>query len=69
MIESIEKCVKFANIELAEAIRMATLYPANAISVSDKLGSIANGNIANLTIFNNEYKVIATIVNGVYKTN
>lgn len=69
MIESIEQTVKFVGIELSEAIRMATLYPAKAISVDHKLGSIESGKIANLAIFDNKYKVVATIVNGVYKAS
>jgi N-acetylglucosamine-6-phosphate deacetylase len=69
MIESVEQTVKFVGIELEEAIRMATLYPAKAISVEDKLGSIEAGKIANLAIFNNDYKVNATVVNGIYKAS
>lgn len=69
MIESIEQCVKFVGIELAEAIRMATLYPAKAISVEHKLGSISEGKIANLAIFTDDYKVTATIVNGLFQKN
>lgn len=69
MIESIEQCVKFVGIDLAEAIRMATLYPAKVISLADKLGSIAPGKIANLAIFNNDYQVTATVVNGSYKSS
>jgi len=69
MIESIEQCVKFVGIELAEAIRMATLYPAKAISVEDKLGSIEVGKVANLAIFSNDYKVVATVVKGSYKNS
>jgi len=66
MIESIEQMVTLVGIDLTEALRMATLYPARAISVDHKLGSIAAGKIANLTIFNNDYQVKATVVNGVY---
>lgn len=69
MIESIEQCVKFVGIKLEEAIRMATLYPAKAIAVENKLGSIEAGKIANLAIFSNDYKVVATVVNGNYKSN
>ena len=69
MIESIEQTVKFVGVELKEAIRMATLYPAKAISVDNKLGSIEAGKIANLAIFSNDYKVNATVVNGVYKAS
>lgn len=67
MIESIEQCVKLVGIALDEAIRMATLYPAKAISVEHKLGSIRAGNIANLAIFNNDYKVTGTVVNGLHQ--
>ncbi|MCE0556728.1 N-acetylglucosamine-6-phosphate deacetylase [Motilimonas sp. E26] len=67
MIESIEQSVKFVGIELDEAIRMATLYPAKAVSVEDKLGTIAPGKVANLAIFNSDFKVTGTVVNGLYK--
>jgi len=66
MIESIKQCVKHVGIKLDEAIRMATLYPAKAISVDDKLGTIEVGKIANLAIFNDQYEVTGTVVNGVY---
>jgi len=69
MIESIQQCVNYVGITLEEAIRMATLYPAKAISVDHKLGSIEQGKIANLAIFNQRYQVTATVVNGVYKTS
>lgn len=68
MIESIEQCVKFVGITLEESIRMATIYPAKAISMDAKLGSIDVGKIANLAIFNNHYKVTGTVVNGIYKS-
>lgn len=64
MIKSIENAVKHVGIPLDEALRMANYYPAKAIQVDDHLGSIAAGKIANLTIFNNEFKVLGTIVNG-----
>jgi len=66
MIESIEQMVTLVGVDLAEALRMATLYPAKAISVDHKLGSIAAGKVANLAIFSNDYQVEATVVNGVY---
>ena len=67
LIESIEQRVKYLDIELAEAIRIATLYPAKAIAVEDRLGSIATGKIASRAIFTNDYKATATVVNGNYK--
>merc|ERR1711924_548030 len=47
-----------------EAIRMATLYPAQAIGVDHKLGSIKEGMIANLAVFDSKLNVFNTIVNG-----
>ncbi|TEW56775.1 N-acetylglucosamine-6-phosphate deacetylase [Psychromonas sp. RZ22] len=67
MIESIEKCVKHVGITLDESLRMATLYPARVISVDNKLGSISPGKIANLAIFDNDFNVTGTLVNGIYK--
>lgn len=69
MIEAIKNSVKYVGIELAEAIRMATLYPAKAVSVDNKLGSIEAGKIANLAIFDNDFNVIATVLNGKYNIN
>lgn len=64
MIESIRNVVKHTDISLEEAVRMCTLYPARAIHVDDKLGSIETGKIANLAIFDNQFNVLATAVNG-----
>jgi N-acetylglucosamine-6-phosphate deacetylase len=65
MIDAIQNSVKYAGIELAEAIRMATLYPAKAISMDHKIGCIEVGKIANLTVFTSDYHVTATVVNGI----
>ena len=65
MIDAIQNSVKHVEIELAEAIRMATLYPAKAISVDHKMGKIEAGKIANLTVFTSDYNVTATVVNGI----
>ncbi|MDD0824075.1 N-acetylglucosamine-6-phosphate deacetylase [Mannheimia sp. AT1] len=69
MIESIRNVVQFADISLNEAIRMSTLYPAKAINVEDKLGSLEVGKIANLAIFDNQFNVKGTAVNGVLHWN
>ena len=68
MIEAVENTVKHVGLPLAETLRMANLYPAKAIGVEDKLGSIAKGKVANLTAFNADFAVIKTIVNGQVKS-
>ncbi|GIC75382.1 N-acetylglucosamine-6-phosphate deacetylase [Moritella sp. F3] len=68
MIEAVENTVKHVGLPLDETLRMANLYPAKAIGVEDKLGSIAKGKVANLTAFDADFTVIKTIVNGQVKS-
>lgn len=69
MIEAVRNSVEHAGIALDEVIRMATLYPARAIRVDDKLGAIKKGMVANFAIFDRDYNVRATVVNGEYEQN
>lgn len=64
MIEGVSNLVNYAGIALDEALRMATLYPARAIGVEKQLGTIEAGKVANLTLFNRNFTIIKTIVNG-----
>ncbi|WED20983.1 N-acetylglucosamine-6-phosphate deacetylase [Vibrio sp. JC009] len=67
MIEAVQNCVEHVGIALDEALRMATLYPAQAIGVENKLGRIKQGMVANLTVFDRDFNVLATMVNGQYE--
>ncbi|WP_413283987.1 N-acetylglucosamine-6-phosphate deacetylase [Vibrio sp. MA40-2] len=69
MIEAVQNSVEQVGLELDEALRMATLYPAQAIGVENKLGQIKAQMVANLTIFDDKFKVQATVVNGQYQRN
>lgn len=64
MIDGVRNLVEHAAITLDEAVRMATLYPAQAIGVDRELGSLVAGKVANLTAFNADYQIQFTIVNG-----
>lgn len=64
MIDAVRNTVEHAGIALDEALRMATLYPARAIGVERRLGSITAGKVANLTAFTRDYQVTQTWVNG-----
>ncbi|MBG6244274.1 N-acetylglucosamine-6-phosphate deacetylase [Candidatus Symbiopectobacterium sp. 'North America'] len=64
MIDAVKNSVKHVGIALDEALRMATLYPARAMHLDDRLGSIESGKIANLTVFDDGYHVLHTFVNG-----
>ncbi|MCF7354384.1 N-acetylglucosamine-6-phosphate deacetylase [Vibrio sp. CK2-1] len=66
MIEAVQNTVEHVGIALDEALRMATLYPARAIGVERQLGEIKPGMVANLTVFDRDFNVKATVVNGQY---
>lgn len=64
MIGAVQNSVEHVGIALDEALRMASLYPARAIGVAQRLGSIEPGKVANLTAFTRDFQVTTTIVNG-----
>ncbi|OEF09252.1 N-acetylglucosamine-6-phosphate deacetylase [Vibrio genomosp. F10] len=69
MIEAVQNTVEHVGIALDEALRMATLYPAAAMGVDDQLGRIKKGMVANLAVFDRDFNVQATVVNGQYEQN
>jgi N-acetylglucosamine-6-phosphate deacetylase len=48
MLKAVINCVKDIGISLEEAIRMATLYPAQVLKLDNRLGKIENGYAAEL---------------------
>jgi len=67
MLKAVQNCVKHVGVDLAEAINMASLYPAQLMGAHDK-GRIAKGCMANLLAFDNSFKVSAVVFNGLIKT-
>lgn len=68
MIEAVRNCVTSIHLPLSEALRMASLYPAQAIAVDHELGRIAPGYVANLAILNSELQVVAIVERGTYQS-
>lgn len=66
MIEAVANCVQQLNLPLAEALRMASLYPAQAIGVDDQLGKIAPGYVANLSLFDDVFQITGIVDRGKY---
>ncbi|HEY9622427.1 MAG TPA: N-acetylglucosamine-6-phosphate deacetylase [Crinalium sp.] len=66
LIQAIANCVHHANIPLPEALRMASTYPAQIISVDHELGAIAPSYVANLIIFTNTFQVTGIVDRGHY---
>ena len=68
MLKAVENCVKHVGIGLAEAINMASLYPAR-LAKMDQKGRIAPGFDADMIIFNADFEVQGTVFKGNYLTN
>lgn len=66
MIQAVANCVQQVQLPLAEALRMASLYPARAIGMADQLGQIAPNQIANLTIFDKQFQLRGVVDCGQY---
>ncbi|MDR2708615.1 MAG: N-acetylglucosamine-6-phosphate deacetylase [Elusimicrobiota bacterium] len=64
MLSSVANAVTKANIPLIEALRMATLYPAQMLGIANKIGIITKGAAANLAVFDDKFKHKRTIFNG-----
>ena len=64
MIGAIAHCVQDVGIELAEALRMASLYPARAIGVDHQLGRLAPGYMANLVLLDDRLSVLGVVDQG-----
>ncbi len=61
MMSSLVNAISYANISMKESLKMVSLYPARAIGLDTYLGRISKGYIANIVIFNADFKIISTI--------
>lgn len=64
----LNKCVRnvhqLGDVSVREAIRMATLNPAQAIHMDDQIGVIATGRDANLILLDKDFEVQMSMVKG-----
>ncbi|WP_410208856.1 N-acetylglucosamine-6-phosphate deacetylase [Fusobacterium sp.] len=60
----IKNLVKYCGITLEEAIRMATLYPAQAVKIDDKFGKLQPGYYADIVFLDKEINVKKVIAKG-----
>jgi N-acetylglucosamine-6-phosphate deacetylase len=67
MLKAVQNGVEHAGIPLAEAINMASLYPAQVASLNTK-GKIAAGFDGDMIVFNDAFEVQGTIFKGDYLT-
>jgi N-acetylglucosamine-6-phosphate deacetylase len=64
----LNECVRNVNqkagVPLLEAVKMASLNPARAMGFAERLGSLAVGKDASLTVIDEELNVYLTMVRG-----
>lgn len=61
MNKALQNLVNHVGIELAEALRMCSLYPAQLMKLDDKLGKIQKGHEAKLVVMNERNELIKLI--------
>jgi len=64
MIDAVRNMIRFADIPLASALRMASTAPAKALGLDHELGRIAPGFRASLTLLDEALAVQGVIVDG-----
>jgi len=57
MMKGVKNLVTEAGIELGEALRMASLYPAQVVGMDNKLGRIEKGYAADLVVFDDAFEI------------
>jgi N-acetylglucosamine-6-phosphate deacetylase len=58
---AVRNLVNDCNIDLAEALRMCSLYPAQVMSLDNKLGKIKNGYAASMVVLDNNFETIEIV--------
>jgi len=64
MDRAVRNVTRFSNWTLSQAVRAATLNPAQAVGLSAKFGRLAVGAAANLVVLSSTGEVLKTIVGG-----
>jgi N-acetylglucosamine-6-phosphate deacetylase len=58
MWQAVQNAIRLAGIEPAEALRMASTYPARVMGRADTLGKIAPGYEAKFVMFDDEWNLV-----------
>jgi N-acetylglucosamine-6-phosphate deacetylase len=64
MDRAVRNVMKFANLDLQQALRAATLNPARVVGISGQNGILASGAAADFVALNPQLEVIQTVVSG-----
>jgi len=66
MLKAVQNCVEHVDISLAEAVNMASLYPAQSIGLANRIGQIKKGFDADFIVFNSNFQVSKVCLKGTF---
>jgi N-acetylglucosamine-6-phosphate deacetylase len=61
---AVANIIRWAGVPVSDAVAMASLTPAAVLGLDRELGSLAPGKIANLAVFDREFRVVGLIFRG-----
>ena len=64
MLAAVKNTVELVGIDLDEAIRMASTYPAAMMGEENSLGAIKSGYIASMILIDEKYQLVRSWING-----
>ena len=64
MLKAVQNCVENVGVSLDEALRMASLYPAQLIQKDQSIGKIKAGYEANLILFDKDFNILSVFLGG-----
>jgi len=65
MIAAVKNMYLHSGVPIHEVVKCATLNPATVIGADDKKGSLEIGKDADIAVFDNNFRIIKTIIKGV----
>ena len=68
MLTAVQNCVQHVGLPLAEALRMASLYPARVVGMENEIGQLAPGYRADMCLFDKQFEAHATILAGEWQS-
>lgn len=64
MASAVRNTVNMLGLPLGEALRMASLYPAEFLGIADSVGRLALGQRADIVLLDNQHQVLANYIAG-----
>jgi len=60
-MKAVKNCVQYMGVDLDEALRMGSLYPARVLGMENEIGLIEKNYEASFVVFDKELEVVEVI--------